>query len=191
MHRIKSFIRKLKAFDLVVVIFFIFLNIINIVFHNSITPWSLFLLIDSVVIFFAFALAFFEDKYNNRFWRILHYWYIAPLILFTFKELYFIIHPVRVQDYDQLFIKIDHWIFGVNPTQWLHQFANPALTELLQIVYGLFYFLPIILALVLLRNKRYLAVDFAAFSIIYGFFLSYLGYFALPGVGPRFTLHNL
>ncbi len=190
MYRIKSFFRKLKAFDLVVVIFFIFLNIINIIFHNSITPWFLFLLINSAVIFFAFALAFFEDKYNNRFWRILHYWYIAPLILFTFKELYFIIHPVRVQDYDQLFIKIDHWIFGVNPTQWLHQFANPALTELLQIVYGLFYFLPIILALVLLKNKRYLALDFAAFSIIYGFFLSYLGYFALPGIGPRFTLHN-
>jgi len=100
------------------------------------------------------------------------------------------IHPIRIQDYDYLFIKIDYWIFGVNPTQWLQQFTNPVLTEILQIVYGLFYFLPIILALVLLRNKRYFAVDFATFSIVYGFFLSYLGYFALPGVGPRFTLHN-
>ena len=190
MHRIKSFLHNLKAFDLVVVVFFIFLILINFIFRNRIENWVLFILINLAVIIFAFALAYFEEKHYNRFWRIIHYWYIAPLILFTFKELYFLIHPIRVHDYDQLFIKIDHWIFGVNPTQWLQQFANPFLTELLQIVYGLFYLLPIILALALLRNKRYLAVDFAAFYIIYGFFLSYLGYFALPGIGPRFTLHN-
>jgi membrane-associated phospholipid phosphatase len=190
MHKIKSFVRNLKAFDLVVVVFFSFLIIINIIFHNRIYHWLFFVFINSAVIFFAFALGYFEGKYSNRFWRIVHYWYIAPLILFTFKELYYLVHPIRVKDYDQLFIRIDHWLFGVNPTQWLHQFANPVLTEILQIVYGLFYFLPIILALALLRNKRYLAVDYAAFIIVYGFFLSYLGYFALPGVGPRFTLHN-
>ena len=33
-------------------------------------------------------------------------------------------------------------------------------------------------------------MDYAVFSVIYGFYLSYLGYFALPGIGPRFTLHN-
>ena len=33
-------------------------------------------------------------------------------------------------------------------------------------------------------------MDFALFSIIYGFLLSYLGYFTLPGIGPRFTLHD-
>ena len=190
MHTIKSFVRKLKAFDLVVVIFFIFLIIMNMIFYQRVNNWLFFIIINSFIILFAFALGYFEDKYNNRFWRIIHYWYIAPLILFTFKELYYMIHPIRIQDYDYLFIKIDYWIFGVNPTQWLQQFTNPVLTEILQIVYGLFYFLPIILALVLLRNKRYFAVDFATFSIVYGFFLSYLGYFALPGVGPRFTLHN-
>jgi membrane-associated phospholipid phosphatase len=26
--------------------------------------------------------------------------------------------------------------------------------------------------------------------VIYGFYLSYLGYFLLPGIGPRFTLHD-
>jgi membrane-associated phospholipid phosphatase len=28
------------------------------------------------------------------------------------------------------------------------------------------------------------------FTCIYGFYLSYLGYFTLPAVGPRFTLHD-
>jgi membrane-associated phospholipid phosphatase len=100
------------------------------------------------------------------------------------------IKPIRGEDYDWLFIKIDYWIFGANPTQVLQKLAFPVLTEILQVIYSIFYLLPIILALVLLRKRKYLALDFAIFSIVYGFFLSYLGYFAFPGIGPRFTLHN-
>ena len=190
MKRFESFIKSLKAYDLVVVVFYVFLIIMNIIFHNKIRHTASWLLIDAGVIGFAFLISFLEDKQKLKLWRIIHYWYVAPLIFMTFKELYFMIYPIRGQDYDWLFIKIDYWIFGANPTQVLQKIAFPLLTEILQIVYSMFYLLPIILALVLLRKKKYLALDFAIFSIVYGFFLSYLGYFALPGIGPRFTLHN-
>jgi membrane-associated phospholipid phosphatase len=190
MQRIKSFLHNLKAFDLVVVVFFLFLSILNIIYRDRIELWFTLVLLNIGVILFAFALAFFEEKYNNRFWRIIHYWYIAPLILLTFKELYFMIKPIRQVDYDYLFIAIDRWMFGTDPTHFLYQFSHPVLTEILQIIYGLFYFLPIILSLALMRNKRYVAADFVVFSVIYGFYLSYLGYFTLPGIGPRFTLHD-
>ena len=120
----------------------------------------------------------------------MHYWYIAPLVLITFKEIYFMVKPIRVYDFDNLFIAIDRWIFGADPTHVLYQFSTPWLTELLQIIYGTFYLLPIILGLFLLRKKRFIALDFAVFTIFYGFCLSYLGYFTLPGIGPRFTLHE-
>lgn len=190
MYRIKSFLHNLKAFDLVVVIFYIFLILINLIFHSKVEGWLFFVFVNLGIILFGFSLAFLEEKHNNKFWRIVHYWYIAPLILFTYKELYFLIKPIRIHDYDQLFIAIDRWFFGTDPTVWIHQFAHPALTEVLQFVYGLFYFLPIILVLALQKKKRYVALDFAIFSVIYGFYLSYLGYFALPGIGPRFTLHD-
>jgi membrane-associated phospholipid phosphatase len=190
MKRFKSFIKSLKAYDLVVVVFYIFLIIMNIIFHDKIKYTSTWLLVNIGVIVFAFLISFLEDKQNLKLWRIIHYWYIAPLIFLTFKQLYFMIKPIRGQDFDWLFIRIDHWIFGANPTQVLDKIAFPLLTEILQIVYSMFYLLPIILALVLLNKRKYLALDFAIFSIVYGFFLSYLGYFALPGIGPRFTLHN-
>ena len=100
------------------------------------------------------------------------------------------VKPIRVYDYDNLFIAIDRWMFGTDPTHLLYKIATPLLTEILQIIYGMFYLLPIILGLVLLRKKKYVEMDFAMFTIIYGFCLSYLGYFMLPGIGPRFTLHN-
>jgi len=187
---INSFLKKLKAFDLVVVVFFILLTIVNIIYHDKVEQWLIFVFLNVGIVFFAFLISFLEDKYDSRILRIIHYWYVAPLILLTFKELYFMIKPIRQQDYDYLFIQIDRWLFGTDPTHFLYQFSNPLITEILQIVYGMFYLLPIILGLSLLRNKRFLAVDFATFSVIYGFYLSYLGYFTLPGVGPRFTLHN-
>lgn len=190
MNEIKSFLKKLKAFDLVVIAFYIFLTILHLIFYDKINNSGRWVLVNGGIISLAFLLAFLEDRYSKRVWRILHYWYIAPLILLTFKELYFMIKPIRGIDYDFLFINIDRFLFGGDPTKFLYQLANPLLTEILQIVYGSFYLLPIILCLSLLRKKRYVATDFALFSIVYGFFLSYLGYFLLPGIGPRFTLHD-
>lgn len=143
-----------------------------------------------LIIIIVFILAFLACTYNKRTLKLLHYLYIAPLIFFTFKELYYMIVPIRQQDFDWLFINIDRFLFGTDPTVFMYQFAHPVLTEFLQIVYGIFYLLPIILVLVLLRNRRFLASDYAVFSIIYGFYLSYLGYFLLPAIGPRFTLHD-
>lgn len=190
MNTIKSFIKKLKAFDVVVIGFSIFLITLHIIFHSRIQDSGTWILINIAIIFFAFAISYLESLNNQKIWRIIHYWYIAPIILITFRQLFFMIKPIRVQDYDYLFIEIDRWIFGSDPTHFLYQFSSPLLTEILQIVYGLFYLLPIILGLSLLRKDRYFALDFALFSVIYGFYLSYLGYFLLPGIGPRFTLHD-
>ncbi len=190
MKLIKSFLKNLKAFDLVVVVFFSLLTLVNILFRDRVEQWDIFIFINAGVIFLAFLISYLENKFESKIWNIVHYWYIAPLILVTFKELYFMIRPIRPQDYDQVFIEIDRWMFGGDPTHFLFQFSHPVLTEILQIVYGSFYLLPIILALFLLKKKRFLATDFTVFSVIYGFYLSYVGYFALPGIGPRFTLHN-
>lgn len=191
MDRIKSFINYLKAFDLVLIAFYLFLTSLHIIFYNRIEDALNWILINLFVMAFTFILAYMESKSDGKFWAIIHYWYIAPVILLTFRQLHFMIKPIRPTDFDDLFIQIDRWLFfGNDPTHILFNIANPVLTEILQIVYGIFYLLPIILCLALLKNRRYVAVDYALFSVIYGFYLSYLGYFLLPGIGPRFTLHD-
>jgi membrane-associated phospholipid phosphatase len=69
-------------------------------------------------------------------------------------------------------------------------FAHPVLTEIFQVAYFSYYILFIILGVELYRRHAIRDFDMAAFLIVYGFYLSYLGYFVLPGVGPRFTLHD-
>ena len=190
MNRIKSFIKKLKAFDVVVISFSLFLILLHIIFHDRIQNTANWIFVNIVVIIIAFTIAYLESLKDLKLWRIIHYWYIAPIILLTFRQLFFMVKPIRVYDYDQWFIQIDRWIFGTDPTHILHQISFPLLTEILQIIYGMFYLLPIILCISLLRKDRFIELDFALFSVIYGFYLSYLGYFLLPGIGPRFTLHD-
>ena len=190
MNKIKSLIKKLKAYDLVAIGFSIFLIFLHIIFYSRIENTITWIFIDFIVIGFAFSISYLEALNELKVWRIIHYWYIAPIILITFRQLFFMIKPIRLYDYDNLFISIDRWIFGTDPTHLLYHISNPLLTEILQIVYGMFYLLPIILGLSLLKKDRFVALDFALFSVIYGFYLSYLGYFALPGIGPRFTLHD-
>lgn len=190
MGKFKQLVKHLKAFDVVVIAFYIILSVIHIIYRDRIETWLIWTVVNFCIIIISFALAYMESKYDNEFWNGVHYWYIVPVVLITFKELYFMIKPIRIYDHDQMFIAIDRWMFGADPTHLLWQIANPVLTELLQIVYGMFYLLPILLGLFLLRKKRYVAMDFAMFTIVYGFYLSYLGYFIWPGIGPRFTLHN-
>ena len=77
-------------------------------------------------------------------------------------------------------------MFGVNPTVWIERFTWPPLTEVFQLTYSTYYLLPVILGVVLWRKKRFDDFFFWVFVLMFGFYLSYLGYIAVPAVGPRF-----
>lgn len=171
-------------------LFYLFLTLLNIVFNQKIEEWYLLIALNVVVISFVSTIAYFDDKHGKYFVKMIHIFYLPFLIFITFKELYLMIKPIRGIDYDDVLIQIDRWIFGFDPTVALHSISSPPLTEFLQIVYATFYFLPIILVVGFMVQKKYLCAEYAAYSVIFGFFLSYMGYFLVPAIGPRFTLHD-
>jgi len=85
---------------------------------------------------------------------------------------------------------MDRLISRTDPTAWLGRFTNPYVTEILQISYALFFVNFIVIGCSLYRRTDRAPFHQFAFVCAYGFFLSYLGYFILPAVGPRFTLHD-
>ena len=186
----RTVISYLSAADLVSIAFLFFLSALNLVFHARVEEWFALTIINVVTIIAVVLLARGAEEKKTRLLIGLHRWYCYLIILLIFKELYRMVHPIHPTDYDQLLIAVDRWMFGVNPTQWIGQFAHPVLTEILQIAYFSYYILFIIFGVELYRRYAIENFDKAAFMIVYGFYLSYLGYFALPGVGPRFTLHD-
>ncbi|MFZ1290730.1 MAG: phosphatase PAP2 family protein [Melioribacteraceae bacterium] len=186
----KSIYKSLSATDLVVIFFYVFLISINIIFHNLIDEWILLVALNICLILLVL---FFADKAEitkSKIWENIHFYYVVPLIFVSFKEVYVLLDSIHTIDFDNLFIAADRFLFGLDPTVFLYQFANPILTEILQIAYGTFFFLPIILGIEYQLKHKSPEFDYIIFLVVYGFFLSYIGYFFLPAVGPRFTLHN-
>ncbi|MCK5457213.1 MAG: phosphatase PAP2 family protein [Melioribacteraceae bacterium] len=190
MKFIKSQLLKLQANDLLIVSFAMFLTIINLIFSDRVSNWPNHVILNSVAIVLIFIIANMDKPGRGIFWEQLHYWYMVPIVFLSFKEIYFMVKPIRGVDLDQYLINIDRFLFGCDPTHFLFNIANPYLTELLQIVYASFFFLPIILGIDILINKKEKYFRFATFTVILGLFLSFIGYFLVPAIGPRFTLHD-
>jgi len=186
----RKLICYLAPVDVVSIIFMIFLIGLNLIFFGRVQAGPAIIAIDLVVIAAISLLAYLAETKKTKLLTGLHRFYSYPFVLFVFKEIYLMVRPIHPVDYDWLFISIDHWMFGVNPTQWAAQFAHPVLTEMFQIAYFSYYILFLMLGIELFRRHTIDEFDYGAFLVVYGFYLSYLGYFLLPAVGPRFTLHN-
>ncbi|HEY5615602.1 MAG TPA: phosphatase PAP2 family protein [Bacteroidota bacterium] len=187
---LRKLFAPLNPADLVTISFHAFLMLLNLVFSSRVSDWYWLVPANALGICFIFYLAHSAKKRKTKLLMHLHRWYIYAAVLLTFKELYLMVRPIHPIDYDTLLISVDQWLFGVNPTEWLAQFSNPALTEILQLGYSSYYLLFIIVGIDVYRKHSWHGYDRAAFMIVYGFYLSYLGYFLLPAVGPRFTLHT-
>ncbi len=187
-------LRNLHFGDVVNIVFYLFLISIAVIFSDQIKIWWFIVLFNFLVISLIVYMAVKwegsgnpQDFFAKRFMRE---WYLVPLILLTFKEIYFFIELLNLPDYDWILIKLDYLLFGVHPTYVLGKIANPVLTEILQIAYSTFYFLPIILGYDFYRRGDIKTYRYVMGTVVYGFYLSYIGYLLVPAIGPRFTLHD-
>ncbi len=190
MKQFKSIVKYFAAVDIITVLFLILLSFLNILFMQKVSQWYSHIMANTLIIVFIFIVSYQSEKTKKFVWRQLHLWYLVPFVFIIFKELYYIIDPIRGIIYDDYLILIDRFIFRTDPTIALYQIANPYLTELLQIVYGTFFFLPVILGVDLIRQKKSEEFNYSAFIIVFGFCISFIGYLLVPAIGPRFTLHN-
>ncbi len=176
--------------DALNIAFFLLLIATMFILSPWITTWWIYVLLDAGVIGAVFMLARFAST-RSHFWRLLHGFYMMICIPIAFSQMYWIVPVVHPVDYDRALIAIDRFLFfGADPTHVLFSFAHPVVTEILQLAYASFYFLPLILVVDLYRKQRMAAFRVVFLTIILGFYLSYFGYVAVPAIGPRFTLHD-
>jgi len=190
MTSFRKLLSNLFAIDLLIIVYSLLLSLLNLVFMDKVDRWAQHIFLNTLAIIIVFFIATIDKRRRSFLWEQFHYWYILPIVLLSFKEIYFMVKPIAGVDCDQYLIAIDRFIFGTNPTQYLYQFANPILTEILQIAYASFFIMPLVLLIELQLKKQILNFRFLAFSLVLGFILSYIGYFLVPAVGPRFTLHD-
>ena len=118
---------------------------------------------------------------------------IFPVIsvLIIFDSLGPVVHNINPHDIDYLLIRLDYVIFGCYPTILMERIMNSVLTDVLQVAYSTYYFLPIILGVVLKIKKKNEEFEKTLFLILLCFYLSYVGYILFPALGPRYAMDHL
>jgi membrane-associated phospholipid phosphatase len=183
----------LTSADFVTIIFLIFLSTVEITFYHGIPWWHVLILQNCAALVFIIAAALYVERRKESappLLRIVRDWYLVPGILFIYTQSSSIAHALHGKDYDDLLIGADRWLFGSDPTVWMYQFTHPIITEGLQLAYSSYYLFFIALFFEFYRRSDRSDFYSGGMMIVYGFYLSYVGYMLLPAVGPRFTLHD-
>lgn len=186
----RRIILKQRPADAVTIIFLLFLSALTLIFYQHI-PKAPFL-ISLYSIFFIAQIILIRFKNNGRFMG-LFYDLIFPIlcVLVIFDSLEWLVHYVNPEDIDPILIRLDYLIFNNHPTIVLERIMSPLLTDILQIAYSTYYFIPISFGVVLLLNNQREEFNRTLFLILFCFYLSYLGYILMPALGPRFTISHL
>lgn len=185
-----KFLLRLRPSDTATIIFAAVLAVIAIIFRAELPKAGLLIVLFLSLILMQIVFFILKDKSG-----LLKFIYDLGFPVFSvvvfFETVGNIVHDINPYDIDALLAEIDLAVFGVHPTVFLERTISPFLTDALQIAYSSYYFLPVILGIVLLKNKKENEFANALFLILLCFYLSYAGYMLFPALGPRFYLSSL
>ncbi len=190
MVRMVKMILKLRPADTITIIFLLFLSALTLIFYHDIPKAPFLISLYSIFIIAQVIIIRFKD--NGRFMG-LFYDLLFPIIcvLVIFDSCGWLVHYVNPEDIDPILIRLDYLIFNNHPTVMLERIMSPLLTDILQVAYATYYFIPISFGIILLLNDQREEFNMTLFLILFCFYLSYLGYILMPALGPRFTISHL
>jgi membrane-associated phospholipid phosphatase len=168
----------------------ILINLLIAAFFQWSRAWDLFL-INCLIILGIDSISIEQRRFHSLWTHYVRDWYAIALLLIIYLENRRLIPLINPHDIDLFLIETDRLMFlGHNPTILLEKITCPILTEVFQIIYASFYFLPFSLCVILYRKETAEKFYIAASTFLMGFYLSFIGYYLTPAIGPRFSLAN-
>jgi membrane-associated phospholipid phosphatase len=178
-----------------IIAYLAFLAVFIIIFRGFIASWPALFAAQIIAGAVLIGLVKIQAVYPGQplLW-IIRNWLPFSYIIFGYKMILLLINSDRNPGFmmikDRWLITADRYLFGGDPTIFLQRVTFPWLTELMQLFYATNYFIPLILVLILYAKKERIPFQKSVFVITLGYILSYLGYFIIPAIGPRFTIHH-
>lgn len=183
--------RILQARDVYTLLILALYTLLASILYTQLDNAGNLILVNLTIGFLIIAVSYISVEGNGgRIFLLFKRIYIIPIIFFIYDQVQYYIRVINPHLYDDMLIRWDYILFGVNPTEWLMQFTTPVLTEFLQFSYMTYFFLPLILGIELHRRKNYHEFNQFASMILFSFYFSYILYFIFPAIGPRFTIHE-
>ncbi len=185
-----DFLLKLRPADTLTALFSFFLLVLTAFFYSKIPSAPHLIVIYTSLVLFQVIIVYLS-RLNSFLSQTRDIIFPTISVLIIFDSLGLIVHRINPQDLDYLLIRLDYMIFGVHPTVFLDRRVSPVLTDILQVAYATYYFLPLTLGVVLKIQKKHDDFEKSLFLILLCFYLSYAGYLLVPALGPRYAMEHL
>jgi membrane-associated phospholipid phosphatase len=183
---------RLHAADVLTVAFVTALSVLVVANAARVPHWRHVVVVCGLVASSVLALAWMRAHSRSAIVRFLHDWSLAPIVYVLYREMFFVTGPLHGgRVIDGALIAADRWLFGTEPTAWIGGFAQPAVTELLQVAYTSFYVLILTVGGELWRRTDDRAFRRYLFACGVTFYVSFVGYLVAPAIGPRMTLYDV
>lgn len=184
------FRRELNSTDIYTTVIIALYSVLALVYYQHVPMAGTILLVNTLIMLVICSSIVLTTLTEYRVFQMVRSFYVIPVIYLMYDQTHHFVRLVHPVDYDAILIEADRWIFHADPTVWFTEYANPFITEYLQICYVLFYVMPVTHAVELwMKNDLDQLARFArVMSFVY--YVSYVAYFILPAIGPRFTLHD-
>ncbi len=145
-----------------------------------------------VLLLMVVSMAFLRDRTGTfRLKKLLLLIYPILFLFGLFETFYMLIPYYNTNRYDLLMTQIDLLLLGCYPTVWIERFINPFLTEVMYLLYVVYFPMPLILV-GWLYNKDMLPQVQESFMVFFlCYYTAYIAYFFVPVEGPRYFLENL
>lgn len=110
------------------------------------------------------------------------------LAIAIYTNLHDTIHFINPNDIHWTLVKIDEWMFGVQPVLWVQRFYHPILTEFFSFSYMNYFIIPPVIAFTLYFRGRYRDYRETMLGVILSYYFGYFLYIAFPAAPPRLVL---
>jgi len=179
--------KKLSIVDVVNLWFWLAIFVFYVIsFQQSDYKLYGFLLLSGLLVFVYYIVQIRSKKTKSKWQKFLLLLYPAIFLVMIFDGIHLVLPYINSHVYDKELFEIDRWLLGVNPTVWIERFINPYLTEFMYILYFFYFPMPLIILGYLYRRKMYRELDKSIVFLFLTYYGSYLLYFLVPALGPRY-----
>jgi len=168
------------GFWLIMTLFYI------IVFKQTDYKLYAFILLLSLLLFQILVIRLRAKKKRNILIKTILVLYPALYLIFIFDSIHTVLPYINPTTYDSLLAQSDYRILGVNPTVAIEKIINPFLTEVMYYLYFFYFPMPLIILLWLYKKKMFVQLDKTLMFYMITYYGSYLLYFLVPALGPRY-----
>jgi membrane-associated phospholipid phosphatase len=123
---------------------------------------------------------------RSRWHALVHDYLAIAIVAASFYLVGPLVPAANARRWDVELARIDAALFGAMPALWRGALGRPWwLTDAASLAYVSYYVIPVAIGVALHAAGRRREFESFVFVVVATFFVSYLGYFAMPALGPR------